>query len=1053
MALLRLLDVPHLETGSGRAELPPHKPVWLLIRLAYEQTWMTRQELATLFWPDDDEAGARHNLRLLIARAKKLPWAGALEVEGTRLRFSVDTDVRRFRAAHAGECWEEAIALYRRDFLSGVTWRDAPEVEGWAAFERAALADAWRHAVRVHAAALSASGDPVRAASLLLELWRADPLAEDVLQAYLRAALACGARDAALRAGATFRELLARELNLAPMRETLELEQLLRDAGPVPVAAPPHVERPALRGDLIGREDERFTLQRASLALIGGEPGVGKTRLLQELVPDTRLGASPSAVWWRCSEGLGGIPYHPVLTALRDRPEALQPGGELGPYRDDLAHLLPDLLGRPPAADPVTLRPRLLEALSRATEVGTHTLVIDDAQWADSATLELATVLACRGRLRVFVAYRASEVSADLAPTLRALREQGALDLRLGPLSREEVRGLVGALIGTPDGPPLFSAWLHRKSGGNALFALETLRALFEAGTLRADADGWHTSLDDVTSDYSELDVPPRIAALVERRLSRLSEAARRALDTLSVAQDDFTPRLASRVCGLSEWGIVAALEEARRAHLLTETRFSHDLVRQSVYEALSPERRALLHKSLAQGGERLAPAVLARHLLAAGEPEAALPHLLEAADAATARADLTGAARWLREARRHAAPGSLAALRVSVMLGDLLLWQGSAEGRAELNAALGELRAHPDPAARELTAHALAALSEIELYGGDFERASAYADAALRLGAGSGVVSTPIVRRALESAVTVAMRRGDVEAARRHLDEGARLVSNDPDLDATAAELAFYVGDLRRSRAMFEELLTRVPGHARVRTLENDLGFVCLNLGDLVAAERWLRRSLETYAGVPHPEALSRSNLGLVFLMMGRLDEAWAELQLAENLARGGEFGTFLADVRHRQAGVRLARREFEAARALCREAASLMRGVGDPVRLTWILAGSCGVEIFAGDNAAARRFAAEARAAFEARPHPVGEALVRLAELELAAAAGQDVERPARELLEFAGRTGLEEYVIRALLRLGRLDEAHERADRLGFWPLARLSKELSTCSPAMP
>ncbi|WP_139807136.1 hypothetical protein [Deinococcus hopiensis] len=79
-----------------------------------------------LVWPDD-EASARHSLRLLSAHGSFLAWGGAPEVEATRLRFSVDTNVWRFRTAHAGGRWEEATVLYRHNFLSGVTWRDAPE--------------------------------------------------------------------------------------------------------------------------------------------------------------------------------------------------------------------------------------------------------------------------------------------------------------------------------------------------------------------------------------------------------------------------------------------------------------------------------------------------------------------------------------------------------------------------------------------------------------------------------------------------------------------------------------------------------------------------------------------------------------------------------------------------------------------------------------------------------------------------------------------------------------------------------------------------------------
>jgi DNA-binding SARP family transcriptional activator len=92
---LRLLESPTITVSGKDYDLLPHKPVCLLVYLAYQGTWVSREILASLFWPEEDEASARHNLRMLLSRAKQLPWAKDLESEATRLRWQVQSDVVR----------------------------------------------------------------------------------------------------------------------------------------------------------------------------------------------------------------------------------------------------------------------------------------------------------------------------------------------------------------------------------------------------------------------------------------------------------------------------------------------------------------------------------------------------------------------------------------------------------------------------------------------------------------------------------------------------------------------------------------------------------------------------------------------------------------------------------------------------------------------------------------------------------------------------------------------------------------------------------------------
>src|SRR5690606_6899837 len=315
----------------------------------------------------------------------------------------------------------------------------------------------------------------------------------------------------------------------------------------------------------------------------------------------------------------------------------------LGDYRDDLARLLPEALPgqRPPPADPSTAKARLLEALARFLELafppgdGPFDLLFDDLQWADDGTLELLAFLAGRRRLRLLGAFRRYEEGPRLTEALAALASARAVTLvDLEPLDEAGLRRLLAQLMGADEGPPAFSRWLHRSSAGNVMFALETLRSLFESGVLRLEGGAWSTELDAITRDYGELETPRAIAEVVQRRAARLSGAAHRVLQAAAVLGSGLAPATLARVTGLSEWAALDALEELERSGMLAGDAFRHDLLRQSVYRGLPAARRRLLHGRVAHALDAEAqPIVVAEHLLAAGELEDAAPPLLRAVE------------------------------------------------------------------------------------------------------------------------------------------------------------------------------------------------------------------------------------------------------------------------------------------------------------------------------------------------------------------------------------------------------------------------------------
>ncbi len=618
-AIAYLLGGAHCSDGSDTQLLPPDRRGCLLAYLAYDGGWVDRDRLALLFWPDSDEQAAKRNLRQLLARTRRLPVAAGLETSVGALRWPVPTDVAGFRRAVAELDYDGAIDCYRGPLLAGFSVYDVGAFDAWCELEREHVHAAFHEAVVRSAGVAIEEGRFDAASARLKRLLDLDPLAEDVLQPYLRALALGGRREAALTAYERFAQRLEAELGLEPLETTRELIAEVRRSAPLARTASvrPHRDAPAqtLRPPrLVARTAEVEALLAAAtpLVLVAGEPGVGKSRLLRESLSE--------ATWSNAVEGLDGIPYHPIAALLRRRPEL---AAGLGPFREDVARLVPDVAPDllPAPLDPETGRGRLAEALARALETAAGPLVIDDLQWADAATLELIAYLADRGT-RVYGTYRSDEVRPRLQRALDALRARGALSvIALGPLDESGVRELLADLTGQPTGPERFSRWLWDRSGGNALFVLETLRALFEAGVLRTATRGWETDIDDLTSDYTELDVPPAVTQVIRRRLGFLEAPTVRLLEVAAVLGEGFDARLLAGIAGLSPLAVADALSAAARAGFVSGSAFRHDLLRQAIYDDVPPARRRLMHALVADALGDAHPGVVAEHWFAAGEP------------------------------------------------------------------------------------------------------------------------------------------------------------------------------------------------------------------------------------------------------------------------------------------------------------------------------------------------------------------------------------------------------------------------------------------------
>jgi DNA-binding SARP family transcriptional activator len=633
----------------------------LLFRLAAEVQPLSRSSLCYLFWADCPDAEARQNLsRLLVYLGRALPRPDLLLADDAYIQlhhpdFEIDAagferHWEAWKSTHACQALKSAVDLLRGPFLQGFYLPRSPEFNLWVqTMERF-----WEQRVLKVLALLvesaSASGDLELAIESANRYLASDNLAEDIHRRLIELYALRGERSAALRQYERCSATLEKELGVLPAPETTAAYRAVLDRKPAPRLLPAAVPAwnilPSLNAPLVGRQDALAELESALTQarqghgvtiLVSGEPGIGKSRLVQEFIlrsrPRTRL-LTGSAL-----RECGAIPYQPLVEAFQPMlgsPSILDAVSAV--WIAEAGALFPELAPpRQPHRSSGSLsaeaaRQRLFQALFYlligCTDGGsTAILCLDDLHWADPTTLEWLAYAASRianQRILIVATCRQGESQALSALIASLQRLSNYRQISLPGLTQADIDYLceIAGISARMDAP--HSDRLRRVTGGNPFFILEILRQLQESASV------------------DELPLPPTVQAAVRARLERLHPQVRQVLEAAAVLGLTFSFNTVHQTSGRQEMEILDGLDELVARQFLVESpsgyHFYHGIIREAVYTSLSYWRKRRLHARAALALEKTASqdwTAIAWHMEQSAQFGKAARYALRAAQAA----------------------------------------------------------------------------------------------------------------------------------------------------------------------------------------------------------------------------------------------------------------------------------------------------------------------------------------------------------------------------------------------------------------------------------
>ena len=368
---------------------------------------------------------------------------------------------------------------------------------------------------------------------------------------------------------------------------------------------------------------EPVFLQGGAVVLVEGEPGVGKTRMLQEVQRDLE---------WRGAQVIG-CKVDPVSASQARDPLVQTLKGGLSPLRIEQMRSLvqPERaaeleatmanslfsIGQGPSTGTGVYQDRrpaiaqgLASVLSLWSQITPLVIILDDLHWAGEDTWELigevvALVFSEKPvGVAILISVRPEEAKAQ--PWIRAVLARMAaanllarVELRL--LGREATGELIRAFLGIRQPLVQVETSLYHQTGGNPLFVLESLRLLYVQGRLNRGIDGnWRVLPETGSVNTESRTVAPRVESILARRIEQLPPSAVRVVQTLAVLGDSLNFASLRALCAMEPAALLASAHLLVQAHLLAETardyHFTHDLLRQVAYESIPEEQRRELH-------------------------------------------------------------------------------------------------------------------------------------------------------------------------------------------------------------------------------------------------------------------------------------------------------------------------------------------------------------------------------------------------------------------------------------------------------------------------
>src|SRR5829696_5212700 len=638
----------------------------------------SKDEIVEALWPGVAPDSAQHSLRTTVGLLRR-----ALEPElkrgsesryvlGKRPGYSFDEQAdcrvdawdfeehrKRAEAALKTENFEAAIEEYRAalDLVRGEYLEEDP-YEEWAMQARLVWRERHLSVLSGLAECLALKGNYTEAIGLCERALAIDRFGEEVRRRLMLYRYCAGEQALALQTYRDYARTLKEELGTVPPPDLARLKEMI-EARDVPggdtlrrypkprraVRFPYSLSRTHFAGrdaeyaSLVERLRETVTGQGGAVA-VEGEAGVGKTRLVEEFLGHAKAKGA-RVLSGRCYERELGPPLEPVtdalgqtaetgdvVSALSDHREA-DPGGEWGANPYGVARIYQ----------------ALTEELVREAERGQALILfLDDVQWADPATLDFIPYLARRiqdRRVLLVFTFRREEAPALSGWLGRLAGRRAVRTVSLDRLAPADLAQIIGRMSsGRFNELSSLTEFLHQHSEGNPFYATEYLRWLIEAGAVEIDS---HRRIQALRDDALEEDaLPSGVRSLIQARFGSLREEAREIVELASVVGRGFDLTLLGGAAGRDEDEAFDLIEPLLDAGLVVETGpetyyFSHDKLRQVLYEDLVSRRRRKLHLRVARvleedGGE---PAELAHHYLRARKWEKALEYLTLAAQTA----------------------------------------------------------------------------------------------------------------------------------------------------------------------------------------------------------------------------------------------------------------------------------------------------------------------------------------------------------------------------------------------------------------------------------